>query len=78
MIFWKIDIVEDYILDNHILSLGKYYIYCRKCHNCVPSIRGFIARVRRLFNIEIHTAREKNKLLFISKWEKLTNALHSS
>ena len=71
MIFGKFDIVEDYynILINHILLLGKYYIYCRKCHNRVPSIRGFIARARRLrvFNIELHIAREKNNFFFIFK-----------
>ena len=79
VIFGKFDIVDDYILINHILLLAKYYIYCRKCHNSVPSIRGFIARARRVFNIELHIAREKNKLLFhFQKWEKLTNALCSS
>ena len=79
VIFGKFDIVDDYILINHILLLAKYYIYCRKCHNSVPSIRGFIARARRVFNIELHIAREKNKLLFhFQKWEKLTNALNSS
>ena len=79
VIFGKFDIVEDYILINHILLLAKYYIYCRKCHNSVPSIRGFIARARRVFNIELHIAREKNKLLFhLQKWEKVTNALNSS
>ena len=79
MIFGKFDIVEDYILINHILLLGKYYIYCRKCHNSLPSIRGFIARARRVFNIELHIAREKNKLLFhFQKWEKLTKAINSS
>ena len=80
VIFEKFDIVEDCILINHILLLAKYYIYCRKCHNnVVPSIRGFIARTRRVFNTELHIAREKNKLLFhFQKWEKLTNALKSS
>ena len=79
VIFGKFDIVDDYILINHILLLAKYYIYCRRCHNSVPSIRGFIARARRVFNIELHIAREKNKLLFhFQKWEKLTNALNSS
>ena len=79
VIFGRFDIVEDYTLINHILLLGKYYIYCKKCHSCVPSIRGFIARARRVFNIELHIAREENKLLFhFQKWEKLTNALNSS
>ena len=71
-IFGKFDIVEDYILINHILLLAKYYIYDRKCHNSVPSVRGFLARVRRVFNIELHIAREKKKILFhFQKWEKL-------
>ena len=60
------------------MVLGKYYIYCRKCHNSVPSIRGFIARARCVFNIELHIAKEKNKLFRFQKWEKLTNALNSS
>ena len=76
MIFGKFDIVEDYILINHILLIAKYYIYFRKCHNSVPSIRGFIAKAGRVFNIELHIAREKSRLLFhFRKWEKLTNAL---
>ena len=38
-------------------------------------VRGFIARARRVFNIELHIAREKNKLLsHFQKWEKLTNS----
>ena len=79
VIFGKFDIVEDCILINHILLMGKYYIYHRKCQNSVPSVRGFIARARHVFNIELHIAREKNKLLFhFQKWEKLTNALNSS
>ena len=40
---------------------------------------GFIARARRVFNIELHIAREKNKLLFhFQKWEELTNVLNTS
>ena len=38
VIFGKFDITEDYILINHILLLAKYYMYCRKDHNSVPSI----------------------------------------
>ena len=60
IIFGKFDIVKDYILINHILLLGKYYIYYRKCQNSLPTLRGFIARTRRVFNIELHIAREKN------------------
>ena len=65
---------EPDILINHILLLGKYYIYYRKCQNSLPTLRGFIARTRHVFNIELHIAREKNKLLFhLQKWEKLLN-----
>jgi len=53
---------EDFFIINHILLLGKYYIYVRKCHGSLPSLRGFIARIRRVYNIELHIARERNKL----------------
>ena len=79
VIFGKFDIVENYIMINHILLLAKYYIYCRKCNNSVPTIRGFIARGRRVFNLELHIAGKRKKLLFhFQKWEKLTYALCSS
>jgi len=72
--FGKFDNVKDYILINHILLLGKYYIYYRKCQNSLPTLRGFFARTRRVINIELHIAKEKNKLVFhLPKWEKLIN-----
>ena len=78
VIFGKFDVAEDYILINHILLLGKYYIYSRKCQNSLPTFRGFIARTKRISNIELHIAREKNKLLFhFQKWEKLINVLNN-
>ena len=54
--------MEDFYIINHILLLGKYYIYVRKCHGSFPSLRGFIARIRRVYNVELHIARERNKL----------------
>ena len=33
VIFGKFDVAKDYILINHILLLGKYYIYSRKLQN---------------------------------------------
>ena len=44
------------------MLLGKYYIYVRKCLGSLPSLRGFIARIRRVYNIELHIARERDKL----------------
>ena len=78
VIFGKFDVAVDYIVINHILLLGKYYIYSRKCRNSLPTFRGFIARTERVSNIELHIAREKNKLLFhFQKWEKLINVLNN-
>ena len=46
---------------------------------CVlPTLRGFIVRIRRVYNIELHIAREKNKLSsHFQKWEKLIKALYN-
>ena len=76
LIFGKFNIVNGFILINHILLLGRYYIYSRRCLNSIPTVRGFIARTRRVYNIELHIVREKNKLLaHFKKWEKLINAI---
>ena len=40
LILGKFDIVNDFILINHILLLGKFYIYSRRCLNSVPTLRG--------------------------------------
>ena len=53
---------EDFFIINHVLLLSKYYIYVRKCLGSLPSLRGFITRVRRVYNIELHIARETDKL----------------
>ena len=53
---------EDFLLINHVMLSGKYYIYVRKCLGSLPSLRGFIARIRRVHNIELHIARESDKL----------------
>ena len=59
---------------NDTLLLGKYYIYSKKCQNSLPTHRGFIVRTKRVSNIELHIAKEKNKLLFhLQNWEKLIN-----
>ena len=62
VIFGKFDIAEDFLLFNHILLLGKFYIYSRKYQNGIPSLQGFIARTRRIYNIELHIARKRDKL----------------
>ena len=69
---------EDFPLINHIMLSGKYYIYVRKRLGSLPSLRGFIARIRRVYNIELHIARERDKLAtHFKNWEKLVAALNT-
>ena len=69
---------EDFFIINHILLLGKYYIYVRKCYGSLPSLRDFIARIRRVYNIEHHIARERNNLTtHFKKWGKLVAVMNT-
>ena len=76
IIFGKFDVGDDFLLGNHILLLGKYYIYSQKCQKGMPSLQGFIARTRRVYNIELYIARKRGTLnKHLSKWEKLINIM---
>ena len=44
---------EDFFTINHVMLLGKYYTYVRKCIGSLSSLRVFIARIRRVYNIEL-------------------------
>ena len=59
VIFGKFDIKEDFLLLNHLLLLGKYYLYVRKCNSSFPSLGGFIARTRHVHTIELHLVFKK-------------------
>ena len=39
VIFGKFDVGDDFRLFNHILLLGKFYIYSRKCQNVILLFR---------------------------------------
>jgi len=68
---------EDFFIINHVLLLGKYYIYVRKCHGGLPSLRGPITRIRSVY-IELRIARERDKLaIHFKKWEELVVALNN-
>ena len=76
IIFRKFDVGDDFLLVNHILLLGKYYIYSQKCKKGMPSLQGFIARTRCVYNIELYIARNRGTLnKHLSKWEKLINIM---
>ena len=64
VIFGKFDVGDDFLLVNHILLLGKYYIYSQKCHDQtgMPPLQRFIARTRRIYNIELYIARKRGTL----------------
>ena len=69
---------EDFFIITHVLLLAKYYIYVRKCLGSLPSLKGFIARIRRAYNIELHIAREGDKLAtHFKKWEKLVASINT-
>ena len=69
---------EDFFIINHVMLLGKYYIYVRKCLGSLSSLRGFIADIRRVHNIELHIAWERDKLAtHFKKWETLVAALNT-
>ena len=73
LIFGKFDNTDDFILINHMLLLGKFYLYSSRCQKIgLPNLSAFIARTKHIYNIEHHIARENNKLLQqLKKWEKL-------
>ena len=76
IIFGKFDVGDDFLLVNHIFLLGKYYIHSQKCQKGIPSLQGFIAETRRVYNIELHIARKRSTLnKHLSKWEKLINIM---
>ena len=35
---------EDFLLINHVILKGKYYIYARKCLGSLPSLRGLFGQ----------------------------------
>ena len=53
MIFGKFDGEDDFLPVNHILLLWKYYTYSQKCQKGMSSFQGFVARTKRIYNIEL-------------------------
>ena len=57
MALGKLDAKENYNLVNHVLLIGKLYIYSCRCRKKSPLLKVFIARVRLVYFIELHIAR---------------------
>ena len=76
IIFGKFDVGDDFLLVNHILLRGRYYIYSQKCQKGMPSLQGTIARTGLVYNHELYIARKRGTLnKHLSKWEKLINIM---
>ena len=67
-------------MQNNMLQLGKFDLYSSRCRKTVvPNLPGFIARTKRVYNIDLYIPRENNKLLqHLKKWEKLTHIFNNN
>ena len=59
IIFGKFNIKDNFTLINHLLLLGKYYIYSKRCQKSLPTVQGFIAQIKLIYRTELQIAREK-------------------
>ena len=76
VLFGKFDIVEDFIVINHILLLAKFYIYRSKLNNTNPSLEVFKAKLKATLNTEFVIAKRNGKLAqHYKKWESFISVL---
>ena len=62
VLFAKFDIDKDFMVVNHVLLLGKYFIYRCKLDNIKPSLAVFKAKLKATLNLEFYIARKKGTL----------------
>ena len=62
VLFGKFDIDKDFMVVNHVLLLGKYFIYRCKLDNIKPSLAVFKAKLKATLNLEFYIARKKGTL----------------
>ena len=58
----KFNIDKDFMVVNHVLLLGKYFIYRCKLDNIKPSLAVFKAKLKATLNLEFYIARKKGTL----------------
>ena len=76
VLFGKFNIVEDFIVINHILLLAKFYIYRSKLNNTKPSLEVFKAKLKATLNTEFVIAKRNGKLAqHYKKWESFISVL---
>ena len=71
-ILFGIKVHKDNLFINHILLVGKQYIYNCRCTKTNPCLRVFLARLNNVYQLETIIAKSKNKMSFhLSKWQSL-------
>ena len=71
-IFFGKKVHKDNLFINHILLVGKQYIYNCRCTKTNPCLRVFLARLNNVYQLETIIAKSKNKMSFhLSKWQAL-------
>ena len=71
-ILFGIKVHKDNLFINHILLVGRQYIYNCRCKRTNPSLRVFLARLSDVYQLETIIAKSKNKMSFhLSKWQAL-------
>ena len=76
VLFGKFDIDKDFMVVNHVLLLGKYFIYRCKLDNIKPSLAVFKAKLKATLNLEFYIARKKGTLAqHYRKWNILIPVL---
>lgn len=72
VLFGVFNVIEDFLILNHLLLLAKFYIYRCKLDIIHPSLNVFIAKIRANFQIEQNIASKNNKLdKHYKKWNKV-------
>ena len=76
IIFGKFNLEKDFLLVNHILLLGKYFIYKCKLSQVIPSLLVFKAKLKATYKVELYIAKEKGILLnHYKKWDNFLSWL---
>jgi len=70
---------EDFIILNHLILLGKFFIYKCKLNKIKPTLTIFLAKTKTVYYIEKKIATKNNQLYkHYKKWEKLMPSLNNS
>ena len=69
---------EDFIILNHLILLGKFFIYKCKLNKIKPILTIFLAKTKTVYYIEKKIATKNNQLYkHYKKWEKLIPSLNN-